>query len=148
MTVLCRSAYRVNRPVIREAPGVHCLKVIRIALVFAALTFVLPVFAATNTPADMDLDKLGQRLSATDAVGIFTKLTIKGKVDNLYRDLKAFHAGRSASNLNDLKERFVLMVQGIVLMVQKKDPELARDVSAARESIWTMLADPERFRSA
>ncbi len=148
MTELCRSAYRVNRRVIREAPGVRCVKVFRIAAVLAALTFVLPVLAATHVPADMDLDKLGQRLSATDAVGIFTKLTIKGKVDILYRDLKAYHAGRSSLNLKVLKERFLLMVQGIVLMVQNKDPELARDVSAARDSIWAMLADPERFQSA
>ncbi len=148
MTASCSPPSRVNKRVVREVPGVRCSAGFRIAAVLAALTFVLPVFAATHVHADMDLDTLGQRLSATDAVGIFTKLTIKGKVDILYRDLKAYHAGRSSLNLKVLKERFLLMVQGIVLMVQNKDPELARDVSAARKSIWAMLADPESFRSA
>ncbi len=144
----CGSASRVNRCLIRELPGVRWLAGFRVVVVFAALNFAIPVFAASHDPTGVDFDELTQRLTETDAVGIFTKLSIKGKIDKLYRDLKTFHAGSSSTGLNDIKERFELMIQGIVLMVQSKDPELARDMAAARESIWAMLADPESFRSA
>ena len=150
MTASCTPPARVARRCIHTLSTLSGTAMYRITLIVAALYFVVPVFAASPTPGHLDLDALVQRVSDTDAMGLFTKLSLKGKIDILNRDLKAYHAGRSATALKALKalkERFVLMIQEIVLLVQSKDPGLARDVAAARESLWALIADPERFRS-
>ena len=39
------------------------------------------------------------------------------------------------------------MVQEMVLLVQNKDPELAKDLYAARLLLWSSLADPDKYVS-
>ena len=41
----------------------------------------------------------------------------------------------------------MLMTQEVVLMVREKDPDLARDVVAAREPLWQQLSDRQQFAS-
>ena len=147
MTASCTLPARVTRRWVHTLRTLGGTAMYRITLIFAALCFMVPVFAAAPTPGHLDLDTLIQRVSDTDAMGLFTKLSLKGKIDILNRDLKTYHAGRTATALMALKERFVLMIQEIVLLVQSKDPELARDVAAARKSLWALISDPERFRS-
>jgi len=104
-----------------------------------------PGRAVSGEASSMDFDELGRRLADTNAVGIFTKLSLKRNVDRLEADLRAYHGGEGSADLKRLRQRYNIMVQEIVLMVQRKDPTLARDVSAARGPLWGQLSDKQKF---
>jgi hypothetical protein len=38
------------------------------------------------------------------------------------------------------------MVQEILILVQEKDPELARIIHEARLLLWSYLSDPEKYK--
>ena len=38
------------------------------------------------------------------------------------------------------------MLKELVILFQKKDPELARDLYAARMLLWSYLSDPEKYK--
>jgi len=95
---------------------------------------------------DVDLDDLARRIADSKAVGLLTKLSLKREIDALERDLKSFHDGAVKSTLDQLHERYDLLVHKLMSLLQEKDPKLARDVSGARDPLWTKLADPNEFR--
>jgi hypothetical protein len=96
----------------------------------------------------MDLASLERRLRDTRAIGVFTKLTLKNQVEELMKRFKTFHQGKGRATLNDLRERYNLLMLKVLSLLQRDDPPLARDLSASREAIWTILADPVKFSSA
>ena len=104
-----------------------------------------PGSTVTGKGSPMDFDELGRRLADTNAVGLFTKLSLKKNVNRLEADLRAYHDGEGSVDLKRLRQRYNVMVQEIVLMVQRKDPALARDVSAARGPLWGQLSDKQKF---
>ena len=95
----------------------------------------------------MNMEQLKQRLVDTKAIGFFSKLSIKGKAEDLNRQIEAYHAGQSSLDLNDIQERFVLLLQEIVLMVQERDRTLAHDLTSAREALCETLSNAEQFRN-
>ena len=96
---------------------------------------------------DPKLEELLGRFAKTKAVGVFTKLSIKGNVTRLNKSFGVYHQGKRPPILEELKERFDLMVQEMVLLVQNKDPELAKDLYAARLLLWFYLSDPDKYVS-
>jgi hypothetical protein len=92
----------------------------------------------------LDLASLEQRLRDTKAIGVFTKLSLKNQVEDLLTQFRAFHQGR-AGVLTELRERYNLLLLKVLSLLQGSDPELARAVSASREAIWGLLADPAKF---
>lgn len=96
-------------------------------------------------PPALDLSSLEKRLRDTTAIGAFTKLSLKNQVDDLLEQFTAFHAGRSEVKLATLREGFDLLLLKVLSLLQDKDPALARDISASRESLWNLLADPAKF---
>jgi hypothetical protein len=103
--------------------------------------------AAPETAAvpPLDLAKLEKRLRDTKAIGVFTKLTLKNQVEDLLQQMKVFHAGGTDATLAELRERYNLLMLKVLSLLQRDDPQLARDLSASREALWTILADPEKF---
>jgi hypothetical protein len=85
-----------------------------------------PTAAIDPHPQVANMAVIEQRLAATQAVGVFTKLSIKRDADRLHAALREHHAGSGKASLDELRERFDLLVQAIVLLLQDKEPDLAR----------------------
>ena len=104
---------------------------------------------AAPTPAaaaaSLDLTSLEQRLKQTRAIGVFTKLSLKNQVDDLLGQLKAFHNRKSSTPLNELRQRYDLLLLKVLSVLQDGDPPLASAISSSREAIWGILADPQKF---
>jgi hypothetical protein len=100
---------------------------------------------ASPAPAPLDLAGLEKRLRDTKAIGVFTKLSLKNQVDDLLANFKAFHDRRGNIKLEDLRERYNGLMLKVLSLLQRDDPPLARDLSASREALWTVLADPVKF---
>jgi hypothetical protein len=100
-----------------------------------------PVAAA----ATLDLKGLEQRLRDTPAIGLFTKLSLKNQVDDLLAQFKAFHQGQSRNTLEQLRQKYELLLMKVVSVLQDGDPALASTVLSSREAIWGLLTDPKKF---
>ncbi|MGH8137490.1 MAG: hypothetical protein ACREVV_04745 [Steroidobacteraceae bacterium] len=101
--------------------------------------------AAPRGPPPLDLGSLEQRLRDTHAIGVFTKLSLKNQVDDLLDQFRAFHQGRLKAPLAQLRQRYDLLLLKVLTLLQDGDPSLASAVSASRETIWGILADPDKF---
>ena len=95
---------------------------------------------------DIDLDDLIKRVGDSKAIGLLTKVSLKREIDAFKADLKAVHDGATKSTLAQLHERYDLMVHKLMTVLQAKDPGLAREISEARNFLWSKLADPNEFR--
>ncbi len=98
--------------------------------------------AATPT---LDLKSLEKRLRDTKAIGVFTKLSLKNKVDDLLSQFRTFHEGKNGATLTTLRESYDLLIMKVLSLLQDADAPLARDIAASREAIWSLLADPVKF---
>jgi hypothetical protein len=96
-------------------------------------------------PPALDLTSLEKRLRETQAIGVFTKLSLKNQVDDLLEQLAAFHEGRGQTPLATLRESYDLLILKVLSLLQDEDPALARDIAASREALWNLLADPAKF---
>jgi hypothetical protein len=99
---------------------------------------------ATAGESDFDVNKLADRLRASSAIGVFTKLALKNEVDDLLDAFRRFHAGQR-DLLAELRERFNLLLMKITSLLQDKDPKLSKDIFNAREVLWAKLVDPKEF---
>ena len=119
--------------------------------VFILLAFVVDAYSinAPDQSAQMDpkVEELIDRFAKTKAIGVFTKLSIKTNVTRLHNAFTGYHQGKQPPSIEELRERFDLMVQEMMLLVQNKDPELAKDLYAARLLLWSSLADPDKYVS-
>jgi hypothetical protein len=103
-----------------------------------------PVAARPAAPA-LDLASLEQRLKDTKAIGVFTKLSLKNQVDDLLAQLRDFYARKSTLTLGQLRQKYDLLLLKVLSVLQDGDPALASAISASREAIWGILADPQKF---
>jgi hypothetical protein len=103
-----------------------------------------PVAQAAAAP-HLDLKGLEQRLKATKAIGLFTKLALKNQVDDLLTKFRAYHGGQQPPTLTDLRPNYELLIMKVQSLIQKDDPALAADVAQSREAIWGVLADKNKF---
>ena len=97
------------------------------------------------TPPALDLQGLEQRLRDTRAIGLFTKLSLKNQVDDLLAQFKAFHQGKSALTVGQLRQKYELLLMKVVTLLQDGDPARASAVASSREAIWNVLTDPQKF---
>jgi hypothetical protein len=68
-------------------------------------------------------------------------------VDDLLEQFRAFHDGQGEATLAKLREQYDLLLLKVLSLLQDSDPLLACDISASREVLWTLLADPAKFRN-
>jgi hypothetical protein len=94
---------------------------------------------------ELSLSALEERLRETKAISPMKKLALKAEIDDLLARFRIAHAGGSPSlgELRDPYNRLLAKIHGML----KKDPQLARDIVASRESIWGVLADRTQFAS-
>lgn len=93
----------------------------------------------------MALAALEQRLKDTDAIGVFTKITLKNQVDDLLDRAKAHHQNSNNPSLAQLRQSYDQLLGKVHGLLKDGDPALANAIIASREAIWTVLADPVKF---
>jgi hypothetical protein len=93
----------------------------------------------------VDLHQLQERLRDTDAIGFFTKLKLKNELDDLVDAMRAHFAGADNPSLEQLRERYDLLLMKVLAVLDEGDPALSRDLSASRDRLWDLLADPQRY---
>ena len=103
-----------------------------------------PVKPAAPT---LDLAALEKRLKETDAIGVFTKVTLKNQVDDLMDRFRDHYGGRAKTTLAQLRQPYDLLILKVLSLLQDGDPSLARSIAESREAIWGILADPEKFKT-
>lgn len=95
----------------------------------------------------LDVAALKTRLRDTPAIGMFTKLALRNQMDELLERFRTHHERRQKTGVSHLRQSYDLLVLKVLAVVQEGDPSLARSISGSREAIWTILADPEQFKS-
>jgi hypothetical protein len=101
--------------------------------------------ASRPTVPALDLGSLEQRLRDTRAIGVFTKLSLKNQVDDLLTGFRDFYNRKTTVSLTQLRQKYDLLLLKVLSVLQDGDPQLAATISASRESIWAILADPQKF---
>ena len=103
--------------------------------------------APPRVPAvvQLDLEQLEQRLRGTKAIGMFTKLELKGQVGDLVERFEAYHENEGALTLSQLERQFDLLMMKVLTLLQEDDKPLHREIAAARPALWSTLSDPARF---
>lgn len=101
--------------------------------------------SVAGKPAALDLNSLEQRLKDTQAIGVFTKLSLKNQVDDLLGDLREYHKGSSPLAQTELRQKYDLLITKVLSLLQSKDPPLASAIASSREAIWQILMDPNKF---
>ena len=105
-----------------------------------------PVPEKPPAPPPLDLTSLEKRLRETDAIGVFTKLTLKNQVDDLLDRFRAHYEGSAKSTLPELRQPFDLLILKVLSLLQDRDSSLAGAILASREAMWGILADPVKFQ--
>jgi len=94
---------------------------------------------------DFDVDALVDRVSHSKDLGFFTKLSLKNDVDQLLTGFRAHHNGSEDYSIEQLRERYDVMVQKLVILLQEKDQELVQTIHDGRGKMWAMLSDEKKF---
>ena len=104
-----------------------------------------PVAKAPAADPTLDLKMLEEQLRATKAIGFFTKITLKNKVDDLLDEFGDYYNGDRKRTMADLRRSYDLLLMKVLSLLQDEDPKLASAIVSSREAIWGMLADPKKF---
>ncbi len=107
-----------------------------------------PAVAAPAKPQavpPLALATLEQRLKDTDAIGVFTKITLKNQVDDLLSRFKAHYEGSNKTTLAQLRQAYDQLLLKVHDLLKDGDPALASAIMDSREAIWTVLTDPVKF---
>ena len=88
---------------------------------------------------------LKDELKATKAIGVFTKLSLKNKVDDLMAQFRVHYQGKTPPTMGELRRSYDLLMMKVLSLLQDSDKQLASTIVSSRESIWGLLADPQKF---
>lgn len=102
-----------------------------------------PAAAPTAAPT-LDLDALKARLRATKAIGVFTKISLQNKVDDLMKQFTAHYQGKKPP-IAELRLSYDLLMMKVLSLLQDGDETLASAVVSSREAIWALLANEKTF---
>ena len=106
----------------------------------------LPVTRKPEPP--VDVSGLKARLQDTPAIGAFTKLALRNQVDDLLKRFRAHYQSGQKTSVARLQQAYDMLVLKVLCVFQDSDPSLARSMLESRETIWGILADPDKFNSA
>lgn len=104
-----------------------------------------PPVAAPPAPATLDLDALKAQLRETKAIGVFTKISLKNKVDDLMKQFREYYQGRTTLSMKQLRQSYDLLLMKVLSLLQDSDQQLASAIVASREAIWGLLSDQKTF---
>ncbi len=106
-----------------------------------------PLPVAKTLEPTLDVAGLTARLRDTKAIGVFTKLALKGQVDDLVKQFRTHHQGGQKTDVAALRQPYDMLVLKVLSLVQDNDPSLGRTIAGSREAIWNILADAKKFNS-
>ena len=101
--------------------------------------------AGTDNHDNFDLDVLVERIIHTKSLGFLTKLSLKKDTDKFLRSMRNYHDGTKNDSLEQLHERYDIMVHKLMFLVQEKDAELSKFIDDGRDQLWTILSDESKF---
>ena len=108
-----------------------------------------PAVAAPTAPAGqpltLDLNALEAQLRATKAIGLFTKMSLKNKVDDLMQQFREHYEGKTKHTMTDLRRSYDLLIMKVLSLLQDADQPLASAIASSREAIWGLLSDQNKF---
>ena len=93
----------------------------------------------------VDLDVLADGLKNSQAVGLFEKVRLKSAIDELIGRMKAFHGGARNYSLAQLQEQYDVLMMRIASQLQDKDLPLHGQLCNAWDTVWSQLANRDRF---
>ena len=93
----------------------------------------------------VDLKSLEKRLRETEAIGLFTKITLKNQIDDLVNQFREHHRNSGKTSLAELRQRYDMLLLKLLSLLQDKDPSLAVTIVASRDTLWSILTDPIQF---
>ena len=88
---------------------------------------------------------LTAQLKATKAIGVFTKLSLKNKVDDLLQQFREHYEGKAKPTMAELRQFYNLLMMKVLSLLQDDDQPLASAIVASREAIWSLLSNPTTF---
>lgn len=100
---------------------------------------------ASTVAAPLDLTALKEKLKATKAIGVFTKISLKNQVDDLMKQFSDYYQGKGKSTMPELRRAYDLLLMKVLSLLQDSDQKLASEVVSSREAIWALLSDPKKF---
>jgi len=103
-----------------------------------------PPAPVAASPA-LDLNTLTKQLKETKAIGLFSKIALKNKVDDLLDEFRKYYQGNTKINLTELRQSFNLLMMKLLSLLQDEDKTLASKIVSSREAIWDFLTDPKKF---
>ncbi|MDP1612434.1 MAG: hypothetical protein Q8M11_15385 [Sulfuritalea sp.] len=106
-----------------------------------------PARVVSTPEPPLNVEALKTRLRETRAIGIFAKLALSNQMDDLVQEFRSHHLGGHNTSVAGLRQRYDLLVLKVLALIQDGDPPLARTIAGSREAIWSILADPEQFKS-
>lgn len=98
-----------------------------------------------QAPPPLDLPSLEKQLRETEAIGFFTKVTLKNQVDDLVKQFREYHRNPGKASLAELRQRYDMLLLKLLSLLQDSDPPLAHTIVASRDAIWGVLTDPVKF---
>jgi len=141
--VQSRQVAKAAPPVVKKAASVATAQ----ATLAQPVKIEAPVPAARHVEPPLDVASLKARLRDTNAIGVFTKLSLKNQVDDLLKEFRAHYLNGQKTSVASLRQPYDMLVLKVLSLIQDTDPPLARTISGSREAIWNILADPEQFKS-
>ena len=96
---------------------------------------------------DFDLNALISRVSQSRALGFLTKLSLKRDVGRLLENVRKYHDGSGDGSLEQLRERYDVVLHKLVILLQDKDRELVKSIDDGRDKLWAILSDDKKFAS-
>lgn len=121
------------------------LRVLIFTLGLAFFCLSITGLAGDGPQEDFDVQSLVEQISKSRSIGMLTKLSLLHDSKKLLKSMRDYHAGNSDSSLEQLHERYDVMLHKLTVVVQKKNEELAKAINAARDDLWVVLADAEKF---
>ena len=100
---------------------------------------------ASTVAAPLDVTALKEKLKATKAIGVFTKISLKNQVDDLMKQFSDHYQGKGNTTMPELRRAYDLLLMKVLSLLQDSDQKLASEVVSSREAIWGLLSDPKRF---
>jgi hypothetical protein len=100
--------------------------------------------AITAAPT-LDLDALEEQLRATKAIGVFTKISLKNKVDDLMKQFRNHYQHKTTPTIAELRQSYDLLMMKVLSLLQDGDQKLASAIVSSREAIWALLANEQTF---
>ena len=97
------------------------------------------------SPNGRSPDPLVEQIADSKSIGLFTKLALKQDSKDLLKKMSSYHSGIGDSSLEELHERYNVMVHKLIIVIRKKDKELAGSVADARDNLWDVLSDETKF---